>query len=276
MPTMAPEPVAPPRARRATPEGVVESAPRARPRSVLLVGATSGIMRAVAREYASRGYDLLLVGRDAQEMGILAADLSIRTGVTARTYALDALSYGDHEEVLDACFRAAGEGLEGVIVGLGYLGEQKRAQDDPAEARRILDTNFTAPVMLLNRVANRLEERGRGFICVLSSVAGDRGRQSNYIYGSAKAGLSAYLQGLRNRMHHAGVQVTTVKPGFVDTSMTYGMDGLFLVASPEKVARGIARAVAAGRDEVYLPGFWRWIMLAIRTTPERLFKRLRL
>jgi decaprenylphospho-beta-D-erythro-pentofuranosid-2-ulose 2-reductase len=249
---------------------------KGQPQSVLLLGATSGIMRAVAREFASKGYDLLLIARDRAEVGALASDLQIRYGADAKPYVLDVLELGEHEAVLDTCFETAGEGLKGVILGFGYLGEQKQAERDPSEARMVLDTNFTALTSLLGHVANHMEQKGEGFICVLSSVAGDRGRQSNYIYGSAKAGLSAYLQGLRNRLHRSGVQVTTIKPGFVDTSMTYGMEGLFLVASPEAVARGIVRAMERGKDEVYLPSIWRWIMLAIRNIPEPLFKRLRL
>lgn len=247
-----------------------------RSRSVLLLGATSGIMQALGHELAAKGYDLQLVARDREEVDALASDLHIRYRVNVRTHILDVLSLDEHEAVLDACLEDAAGMLEGVILGIGYLGEQQRAERDPEEARRIMDTNLTAPALLLGRVANDLEEKGRGFICVLSSVAGDRGRQSNYIYGSAKAGLSTYLQGLRNRLHRSGVQVTTIKPGFVDTSMTYGMEGLFLVASPERVARGIVRSIERGKDEVYVPGFWRWIMLAIRCIPEPLFKRLRL
>lgn len=243
---------------------------------MLLFGATSGIMRGLAHELATKGYHLLLVARDREEVGALASDLQVRYNVNVQMYVLDALSLDEHGAVLDACLEDTLGELEGVVLGLGYLGEQTRAERDSREARQIIETNFTAPVLLLGRVANHLEEKGSGFICVLSSVAGDRGRQSNYVYGSAKAGLSAFLQGLRNRLHHSGVQVVTVKPGFVDTSMTYGMEGLFLVASPEKVARGIMRAIERGKDEVYLPGFWRWIMLAIRSVPEPLFKRLRL
>lgn len=245
-------------------------------RRVVLLGATSGIMRAVARELASRGDDLALVARDRDEVDALASDLAIRYSVSVRGFVLDALALNEAAPALDECFDEEGRGIDGVVVGLGYLGEQDRAERDPGEARRIVETNFTAPALLLARAANALEARGGGFLCVISSVAGDRGRQSNYVYGSAKAGLTAYVQGVRNRLHRAGVQVTLVKPGFVDTAMTYGKDGLFLVAQPESIAHGIVRAIERGRDEVYLPSFWRWIMLVIRSIPEPLFKRLRL
>jgi short-subunit dehydrogenase len=140
----------------------------------------------------------------------------------------------------------------------------------------MLDSNFTAAVSVLNLAADYFAARRGGFLCVLSSVAGDRGRQSNYLYGAAKGGLTVYLQGLRNRLSRSGVQVTTVKPGFVDTPMTYGKPGLFLTATPERAARGILRAIRRRKDEVYVPGFWRWIMEIVRTVPECVFKRMKL
>jgi decaprenylphospho-beta-D-erythro-pentofuranosid-2-ulose 2-reductase len=244
--------------------------------TVLVLGATSGIMRAVAHELARRGHDLVLTGRDRAETETLAADLRIRHGVRTRARVLDALAFETHAREIEGCIQDAEGELAGAVLGIGYLGDQARAQQDGVEARRIVDTNLTACISLLTLLANHLEAKGRGFLCVLSSVAGDRGRQSNYVYGAAKAGLSAYLSGLRNRLHHSGVQVTTVLPGFVDTAMTYGKEGMFLVAPPERIARGIVRAVDRRRDVVYLPGFWRGIMLVIRNIPEALFKRLRL
>jgi short-subunit dehydrogenase len=129
--------------------------------------------------------------------------------------------------------------------------------------------------LALNIIANHFEQRHKGFICAVSSVAGDRGRQSNYLYGSAKGALSIYLQGLRNRLHHSQVRVITIKPGFVDTRMTFGRSKLFLLASPDRVARGIYQAVVRGKNVVYLPWFWRYIMLLVRAIPEGIFKRLR-
>lgn len=244
--------------------------------TVLILGATSGIMRAVAHEFAGRGYDLVLTGRDKPEVETLAADLGIRYGVRAHAHQLDALTYEAHPQQIEACIRDADGNLAGAVLGIGYLGDHSRAQRENEEARRIIDTNLNACISLLNPLANYFEEKGDGFLCVLSSVAGDRGRQSNYVYGAAKAGLSAYLSGLRNRLHPAGVQVTTVLPGFVDTAMTYGKEGMFLVASPERIARGILRAIEGRKDVVYLPGFWRAIMFLIRSVPEAIFKRLRL
>jgi decaprenylphospho-beta-D-erythro-pentofuranosid-2-ulose 2-reductase len=139
-----------------------------------------------------------------------------------------------------------------------------------------MNANLTEAAMILEQFAAHFEARGSGFIVGVASVAGDRGRQSNYIYGASKAGFAAYLQGLRARMTKSGVRVLTVKPGFVDTKMTFGLPGLFLVASPESVGRTIHRAVLRERDVIYVPWFWRWILLIIRLIPERVFKRLSL
>lgn len=244
--------------------------------TVLILGATSSIARAVAGEFASHGYDLILAGRDCEEMQTQVADLEIRYGVKARVYPFDALDLESHETILARCLSDAGERLAGAVLCVGYLGDQNAAQTDFREARRILDTNFTGCVSALNVISNHFEKQGSGFICALSSVAGDRGRQSNYFYGAAKAALSAYLQGLRNRLHRAGVRVVTVKPGFVDTRMTFGRPNLFLVASPQSVARGVYKAATDGKGVVYLPWYWRWIMLVVRLIPEGLFKRMRL
>lgn len=244
--------------------------------SVLVLGATSSIARALAAEFARHRYDLLLAGRDRHELNALAADLAIRYGVETRVRCFDALAFDIHQQALESWLSEDGDAIEGVVVCAGYLGDHEAAKTDFSEARRILDTNFTGCVSALNVIANHFEGRRGGFICVISSVAGERGRQSNYFYGAAKAGLSVYLQGLRNRLCPSQVRVMTVKPGFVDTAMTFGRPGLFLVASPEDVAKGIFKAVQRGKDVAYLPWFWRPIMFAVRLIPESLFKRLRL
>ena len=244
--------------------------------TVLILGATSGIASALAKEFAAHKYDLVLGGRDRDELSALASDLSLRHSVCASVLALDALDTQTHAASLTSFLTEAGNDLAGAVVCIGYLGDQAKAQVDWDEARLILETNFTGCVSALNILANLFELRRTGFICALSSVAGDRGRQSNYLYGAAKAGLSVYLQGLRNRLFPAGVKVITVKPGFVDTRMTYGRPGLFLLASPESVAQGIFRAIVKGKSVVYLPWFWRPIMLIVRSIPEAIFKRLRM
>ena len=243
--------------------------------SVLILGATSPIASALAREFAAHKFDLVLGGRDREELSALTSDLSLRYGIRAGVLSFDALDTQTHASTLRSFLSGAGNALAGVVVCMGYLGDQAKGQCDWEEARRILETNFTGCVSALNILANHFEPRRAGFICAISSVAGDRGRQSNYLYAAAKAGLSTFLQGLRNRLFHANVKVITVKPGYVDTRMTYGRPGLFLVASPESVARGIFRAIAKGKDVVYLPWFWRPIMLIVQSIPEAIFKRLR-
>jgi short-subunit dehydrogenase len=230
----------------------------------------------VAGEFARRGYDLVLAGRDREELDRLATDLSLRHGVKAQGRAFDALAYDTHRAFVEACRETSLDSMAGAVLCFGYLGEQDAAQKDPVEARRVLDTNLVGAVSILGLLANHFEEKRGGFLCALSSVAGDRGRQSNYVYGAAKAGLTVFLQGLRNRLYPAGVSVTTVKPGFVDTQMTFGRPGLFLVASPRTAARSIVAAVLKGKDLAYVPGFWRPVMLLIRLIPERLFKRMKL
>ena len=241
--------------------------------TVLILGGTSTIARAIAGELAARGFDLALAGRDAGELAAVAADLRLRHGVTTSVHLVDALDVEGHAAALAPCLTPD---LRGVVLAFGYLGDQRRAETDAAEARRILDTNLTGCVTALNLVAAHLARAGDGFVCALSSVAGERGRQSNYIYGAAKAGLTAYLSGLRNRLAGAGVRVLTVKAGVVDTRMSAGAPGSSLAAPPAVVARAVVRAIVRGRDVVYVPWFWRWIMLVIRVIPEPLFKRLRL
>jgi len=244
--------------------------------SVLILGATSTIARALAAEFGRHRYDLTLAGRDREEMDALAADLAIRYGVEARVRCFDALAFETHQPDLESWLSEEPDSIVGAVVCFGYLGDHAAAKTDFAEARRILDTNFTGCMSALNIIANHFERRRSGFICAVSSVAGDRGRQSNYLYGAAKAGLSVYLQGLRNRLFPSRVRVVTIKPGFVDTPMTFGRPGLFLVASPEYVARSIFKAIQRGKDVAYIPWFWRPIMFTARMIPEWLFKRPRL
>ena len=244
--------------------------------TVLILGANAGIGRALAAEFASHQHDLILSGRDLEELQALAADINLRHNVSARAARVDVLDFDALESALAACVAPAGDSLEGVVLCTGYLGDLETALKDVNEARRILDTNFTGSALALNVLANHFEQKGKGFICALSSVAGDRGRQSNYLYGSAKGGLTTYLQGLRNRLYHSGVQVITVKPGFVDTRMVFGKGKLPLVAQPQAVARDIYNAVKSGKNVVYVPWFWRVIMFTVGIIPEGLFKKLKM
>ena len=242
-----------------------------------MLGATSSIGRAIARAFAARGAALLLAGRDLGELESSAKDLSIRYGVDALALRFDALDFESHDALVRALERAGAPGgaaLEGVVVVYGDMPEQAAVQRDFDLARQAIDVNYASVVSLFERLAVRFEERGHGFLCALGSVAGDRGRQGNYLYGSTKAGLATYLDGLRVRLAKAGVRVVTVKPGFVDTPLTYGRPGIRGAASPERVARDVLRGIDRNRRVVYTPGVWRLIMLVVRSLPDALFRRM--
>lgn len=244
-------------------------------KTILIIGATSPIARAAAACWAARGYGLYLTSRDKGELERVAADLSIRYGITVRHVVFDIEAIEQHEAFASRIF-AEPEGVYGVLFACGYLGDQALAVSCFAEARKIIDVNYTGACSILTYCANALAQQRSGFIAALSSVAGDRGRQSNYLYGSAKGGLSLFLEGLRNRLYPLGVHVLTVKPGFVDTSMTYGRPGMFMVATPDHVGSAIVKAVDKKRNVIYVPWFWRLIMSVIRAVPECIFKRLKL
>ncbi|MBI3118427.1 MAG: SDR family oxidoreductase [Candidatus Hydrogenedentes bacterium] len=247
------------------------------PQTVMILGATSAMARATAAEFARAGYQLILGARNQEENQIIAADLRTRHGGQCTALAFDALDFDLHGAFLKHCAEAAGAWPDGLVVFFGYMTEQERAQQDFSAARQTIDANLTAVVSVVEQFAARCEERRSGFIGVVSSVAGDRGRQSNYIYGASKAGLTAYLAGLRNRLFKANVSVTTIKPGFVDTKMTYGLPlPQPLVATPEAAGKAIYRAIARRKDVVYVPFFWRYIMLLIKSIPEWQFKKMKL
>jgi len=245
---------------------------------IVIFGATSGIGRALAQRLAAEGHALALAGRNREELDRLAADLNTRHQAEAFVELFDARAIDEHNEVVSRMIERFGGALDGAVICHGVMFDQAEAQGDPALIRRTFDVNLTSVASVAEPVAARLAERGNGWIAAISSVAGDRGRQSNYLYGAAKAGLTAYLQGLRNRMHHHGVAVITIKPGFVDTPMTHGLidPDSPMVASPDRVARDIVRAVHRRRVTVYTPWFWRPIMTIIRLIPEPVFKRMKL
>ena len=242
--------------------------------TVLILGATSAIARATAAAFAARGAALYLASRDTDELRRIAADLRLRYGVAVHYGLFDAEAVETHEAFLQTVIEAMPE-LSGVVLAFGYLGDVQAARDFKVGAK-IIASNFTGAASILSHYANYFEPLKRGFIIGISSVAGDRGRQSNYVYGAAKGALSLYLQGLRNRLFASGVRVITIKPGFVDTAMTFGLPGLFLVASPQNIGERIVGVLDKSADVVYLPWFWRYIMLIIKHIPEPLFKRLKL
>ena len=238
---------------------------------VLIIGAKSDIAQAIAKKYAENNYDLYLAARQVNELNIFAKDLAIRSKQTVQCVELDILDVASHP----VFYHALPEKPEGVITAVGYLGSQDLAQTDFKETHKIIDTNYTGVVSLLNIIAEDFEQRHSGFIVGISSVAGDRGRKSNYIYGSAKAALSAYLSGLRNRLYSSGVQVLTVKPGFVATKMTAGMDlPAKLTAQPEAVASDTYKAQQKKKNVLYTKWLWKWIMLIIKHIPEGIFKKM--
>lgn len=241
---------------------------------ILIVGATSAMARGAAFAWAAQGHRLLLAGRDVNELARLASDIQVRFQTRAEVIELD-LDHNADRPAWVVNLEAEYGQVDGVLLAAGWMpdSESMRRGDD---AMRVIQRNYTGPVALLNAFADVFEQRELGFIVGIASVAGDRGRQSNYPYGAAKAGFATYLAGLRNRLFHAGVSVMTVKPGFVDTRMTFGLPGLFLVADPMQVGEVIVHAQRRGRNEIYVPGFWRFILLIIRHVPEFVFKRLKL
>ncbi|PXW94932.1 hypothetical protein C7444_11114 [Sphaerotilus hippei] len=247
---------------------------------IVIFGATSAIAHATARLWVQRGAHLYLIGRHTARLQAAVDDLRVRAGAQGAGHIhfaradLDLLEH--HQMLIDAATRALG-GIDTVLIAQGSLPDQAACEADPALAQREMHTNALAPIHLASRLATQLQAQGHGCIVVISSVAGERGRQSNYVYGAAKGMLTLFLQGLRNRLQPHGVQVLTIKPGFVDTPMTAAFDKKGpLWATPEQIARGIVRAIDQRRDVAYLPGFWRPVMAIIRAIPESLFKRLKL
>ena len=237
--------------------------------TVLVVGATSSMAQAVCRELAARGYGLVLAGRDETELELLAGDLRTRSGCECRIVAADV---GEAQFSADQLIGEAGA-FNHVLMAVGDMGAGQ--SDDAANLTRVTQLSYLAPAAISASAALKLSEQGGGVVAMVGSVAGDRGRQSNYVYGSAKAALASFASGLRNRYAKLGVHVLTIKPGFVDTPMTWGMKSP-LIASREHVARDIVRAMEKRKDVIYTPWFWRIIMGIIMHIPERVFKKLKL
>ena len=239
----------------------------------LILGAKSDMAKAVAIKYVKEGYNLYLAARNSEELKNFAKDLQIRYSKNVICIELDILNYNSHKPIYDSIRKKP----IGVISFIGFLGDQKNAQNDFQESTKIINTNFTGLVSILNIVANDFEKNKKGFIVGVSSVAGDRGRQSNYIYGSSKAAFSAYLSGLRNRLSKSNVHVLTVKPGFVDTRMTKDMNlPKILTANPKEVAKDIYRAQQRKKNVLYTKWFWKWIMAVVKNIPEFQFKKMKL
>lgn len=243
--------------------------------NVLIIGATSAIAEATARRYAARGAKLFLVARDPTRLGDMAADLRVRGAVDIGKTTLDVNQLDAHAKVLDQAWASLGK-VDVVLIAHGTLPDQAACEQSVDEAIAEFTTNGTSTIALMTALSTRLEAQRSGVLVVISSVAGDRGRQSNYLYGAAKAAVSTFASGLRQRLTKVGVSVVTIKPGFVDTPMTSHFRKGALWATPDAVAHGIVRAADRTRSVAYLPWFWLPIMLIIRHIPEFIFKRLKL
>jgi decaprenylphospho-beta-D-erythro-pentofuranosid-2-ulose 2-reductase len=242
--------------------------------NILVYGATSAIAEAACRLWAKRGESLCLVGRDEKRLQDMAADLKLRGAPKVHVVvASDARSTGNDDGV-DQGVKALGS-LDAALVAHGVLPDPDRSATDATYATETLEVNLVSVVAVCTPIAKHLEEQGKGVLCVISSVAGDRGRASNYVYGAAKAGVSAYLSGLRQRLHAKGVSVVTVKPGFVDTPMTAHLPKNPLYASAQRVGKAVVHAMDRRRAVVYVPWFWRPVLRILREVPEPVFKRLK-
>jgi short-subunit dehydrogenase len=243
------------------------------PQTVLVLGATSAIAQAWMRLLAPHGTQFFLVARQEERLRAVAADLQTRGATAVHIEALNLDRTDEHPAMLERAARVLGR-IDCAMIAHGVLGDQSQADRDFSHAAMLLHTNLISVVSLGTWLANYFEAQGQGTLAAISSVAGDRGRWKNCVYGASKAGMNMFLDGLRNRLDRRGVQVLTIRPGFVATPMTAHMPQGPLFAQPERVARDIQRAIEKRRDIVYTPWFWRWMMLAVRLIPEWKFKRM--
>ncbi|PAM68723.1 short-chain dehydrogenase [Stenotrophomonas maltophilia] len=240
---------------------------------ILIIGATSAIAESVARLYAARAAALYLVGRSTGKLDAIAADLRVRGAQHVHTGVLDVNDVAAHGALLDNAWAALG-GIDTVLIAHGTLPDQAACDASVDLSLREFATNGTSTIALAAALAQRLQSGAS--LAVISSVAGDRGRASNYLYGSAKAAVTAYLSGLGQRLRPAGINVLVIKPGFVDTPMTAAFKKGALWATPDKVAAGILKAIGKHKAVAYLPGFWWAIMMIIKNIPEFVFRRIKL
>ncbi len=241
---------------------------------VVILGATSGIAQALQRLMAGSGKEMVLVGRSQERLNAVEADLVARGAGHVSTLVADLSDSSQHERIVHYAAERFG-GFDTLVAAYGSMLDQEATRTSPEVAIQQVNTDFTSAVSLLTLFGEYFRERRSGTIAVITSVAGDRGRRPNYVYGAAKGGLSIFLQGLRSRLHPYGVRVVTIKPGPVDTPMTAQMKKSAIFAKPAKVAGDIFKQLTNGRAEiVYTPWYWRWIMLMLRMVPERSFKKM--
>ena len=244
--------------------------------NILLIGAGSAIATAVARRYAAHQSSLFLIARNGSRLALQQQDLLVRGAARVGTRVLDVLNHEEYETAINAATEFFGQDdIDLVLICHGSLPDQEAAEQDFDLARREIDINGLSVISLLTRLTPYLKAQGRGMLAVVTSVAGDRGRQPNFVYGAAKALVSTYLQGLRGKLLPYGVDVLDIRPGLVDSPMTQQFDKGLLWSSPELVARQIEKAIRRKRHTVYVPGYWRLIMAVVRSIPEAVFKRLK-
>lgn len=241
-------------------------------KKILIIGATSAIAEATARIWAQRGDELFLVARNQERLNVLTQDLKIRGSSAVNSYCMDANNFEEHLPMLDKAFGMLGN-IDIVLIAHGTLSNQKECEHSVELTMQEIKTNALSVIALMTHLANRFESQGTGTIAVIGSVAGDRGRASNYVYGSAKAMVTTFTSGLRQRLYKSGVSFVTIKPGFIDTPMTAEFKKGLLWVKPESVVERILVACDRKNNEVYVPGFWWGIMVIIRTIPMAIFKR---
>lgn len=242
---------------------------------ILIFGACSAIAQETAKCFAKDGATLFLVDLSANRLETVKNHINAHFPTKIFTQEMNANDFKNHGAIIQQAIDTMG-GLCAVLIAHGTLPDQQKLQENPSLIISEMNTNYISVISLLSFAANYFEKQGKGCLAAISSVAGDRGRQSNYIYGAAKGGISIFMQGLRNRMALLGIPVVTIKPGFVDTPMTAHLVKNPLYASAEKVGKGIYQAMVKGKDVVYLPGFWRYVMFIIKHIPESIFKKLKL
>lgn len=243
--------------------------------NILIVGATSAIAQSTARLYAAKGAKFFLVARNEKKLKAVTDDLTTRGASNIENFVLDINDLERQKLGIGKALSFLGS-IDLLLVAHGTLPDQERCDSDTIYLLEEFHTNATSTMSFLQQISTQFERQKHGSIAVITSVAGDRGRQSNYLYGAAKATISTYLSGLRNRLSKSDVHVLDIKPGFVDTPMTSEIKKGALWAQPDDIAQGIVKALTKGKDVVYLPFFWRYIMLIIRNIPEFIFKKLSL
>lgn len=245
-------------------------------KNILVIGATSAIAQAFVRSMAVGDNRLVLVARDIDKLNAVKNNIRIKNDVNIATFVLDVNNHDKIDDMLNSA-KSFLEHINIILIAHGTLPNQEKCNSNINLARQEFNTNATSTILLCQKIGNLLEKQKSGLLAVITSVAGDRGRQSNYIYGSAKGAVNIFLQGLRNRLTKSDVSVLTVKPGFVDTPMTAHLSKNPLFSKPDTIAKGIVRAINKNKSkEIYLPGYWRIIMFIIKAIPGKIFNKLSL